>query len=209
MPPRPREREQVGRRGRPLGHLRLGRPAAAHRDHDHLAVTAEQPRGVPGDRGLADALAGADDPERRERERLERRRVEAEVRARVGDSGREHAARDEEALARPEHRLVGEVVDQLRLAGGERLVEVAVERHAVLVAAAQLLLAPGEPGAGDVVGKARERVPHDGRVVLAVDHHERAGHVRVVTSPSILAVYFSKARVSVENWMIRSWPWNG
>ncbi len=164
---------------------------------------------MPGDGGLPDALARADDPERRERERPKRRRVEAEVRARVGDPRGEHAARDEEALARAEHRLVGEVVDELRLAGRERLVEVAVDRHAVLVPATQLLLAAGEPGAGDLVGQRRERVPDDGRVVLAVDHHERARHVRVVTSPSIRAVYFSNARVSVENWMIRSCPWNG
>ena len=164
---------------------------------------------MPGDRGLADALARADDPERRERERPQRRRVEAEVRARVGDPRGEHAARDEEALARAEHRLVREVVDELRLAGRERLVEVAVDRHAVLVPAPQLLLAAREPRAGDLVRQPGERVPNDGRVVLAVDHHERARHVRVVTSPSIRAVYFSNARVSVENWMIRSCPWNG
>ena len=34
--------------------------------------------------------------------------------------------------------------------------------------------------------------------------HEQAH--RVVTSPSIRAVYFSNARVSSENWMIRSCP---
>ena len=138
-----------------------------------------------------------------------RRRVEAEVRARVREPRGEHAARDEEALARAEHRLVGEVEDELRLAGGERLAEVVEERHAVLVPVPQLLLAAREPGADDLVRQPRERVADDGRVVLAVDHHERTRHVRVVTSPSIRAVYFSNARVSVENWMIRSCPWNG
>src|SRR5437868_6353610 len=60
-----------------------------------------------------------------------------------------------------------------------------------------------------VVRQLRERVAHPGRVVLAVDQRERPHCDRVVTSPSILAVYFSNASVSVETWMIRSCPWNG
>ena len=52
------------------------------------------------------------------------------------------------------------------------------------------------------------RVPHDRCVVLPVDHDKRS-HVREVTSSSIRVVYFSNASVSVENWMIRSCPWNG
>jgi hypothetical protein len=34
-------------------------------------------------------------------------------------------------------------------------------------------------------------------------------HRALVTSLSMRAVYFSYVFVSVENWMIRSWPWNG
>jgi hypothetical protein len=57
--------------------------------------------------------------------------------------------------------------------------------------------------------KLLEGVAHGRDVVLAVDDRERALQLRVVTSPSIRAVYFSNARVSVENWMIRSCPWKG
>ena len=46
------------------------------------------------------------------------------------------------------------------------------------------------------------------RIVLAVDKRDGL-HRFVVTSPSIRAVYFSYVFVSVENWMMRSWPWNG
>ena len=52
----------------------------------------------------------------------------------------------------------------------------------------------------------------DRRVVLPVDDRDRApraAHPRVVTSRSILAVYFSYSYVWVENWMIRSSPWKG
>ena len=38
---------------------------------------------------------------------------------------------------------------------------------------------------------------------------DHASHPRVVTSCSIRPVYFSYSNVSVENWMIRSCPWNG
>ena len=58
-------------------------------------------------------------------------------------------------------------------------------------------------------GSALERVANHGRVVLPVHDGEGARHERVVTSPSIRAVYFSNASVFVENWMIRSCPWNG
>ena len=44
--------------------------------------------------------------------------------------------------------------------------------------------------------------------MLAVDDRD-ASHRFDVTSPSIRAVYFSYVFVSVENWMMRSWPWNG
>ena len=60
----------------------------------------------------------------------------------------------------------------------------------------------------EVVRQLLERCADDRRVVLAVDDRERS-HERVVTSSSILPVYFSYSNVSSENWMIRSWPWNG
>ena len=45
--------------------------------------------------------------------------------------------------------------------------------------------------------------------MLAVDQRDGAAHPRVVTSRSIRPVYFSYSKVAVENWMIRSCPWNG
>ena len=134
-----------------------------------------------------------------------KRKPGALVRQPVG----EHARRDPEPLDRPEHRLVREVDDELGPRFGERRLERVVERDAVVRARPQLLGAAGEPGAHDLVRQPGERVADDGRVVLPVDHGDRAAHDRVVTSFSIRAVYFSKASVSVENWMIRSCPWNG
>src|SRR6185437_14311412 len=90
----------------------------------------------------------------------------------------------------------------------QSVLELADQRDAVVLPAAQLLRPAREPGARDLVREARDRIAHDRRVVLPVDHDERP-HPRVVTSPSIRAVYFSNSSVSIENWMIFSWPWNG
>ena len=43
----------------------------------------------------------------------------------------------------------------------------------------------------------REGLADDGRVVLAVDDRDRAPHPRVVTSRSIIPVYFSYSSVSM------------
>ena len=158
---------------------------------------------MPRHRGLPDPLAEADHSERRRLDRLELRRVEAKVGAHVRQPERERARRPEHALPRPEHRLVGEVDHEIRRNRVERL----DERDAVLVAAAKLLGPADEQRADEVVRQRLERVPHDGCEVLAVDERERP-HVER-TSSSILAVYFSYVFVSVENWMIRSCPWNG
>ncbi len=88
------------------------------------------------------------------------------------------------------------------------LVERVDERNAVFVSAAQLLRPADEERRDHVVRQHGERVPHDGRVVLAVDQDDRS-HRDDVTSSSIRAVYFSKVFVSLENWMIRSCSWNG
>ena len=162
---------------------------------------------MPRHRRLPDALARADHRERRRRKRLVARRLEAEVGAFIAKTGREHAAREEQALSRAEHRLVGEIDDDLGV--GEPVVELGEQRHPVLRVATQLLRATGEPRADDVVGQACDCVPDNGRIVLSVDHHEGRSHRRDVTSPSIRAVYFSNSSVSIANWMIFSWPWNG
>ena len=69
-----------------------------------------------GDRGLADALAGADDSDRRHADLLEPLRVEAKVGADVGEAGRERTRRPAEALAGAEHGLVGEIDDEVGVA---------------------------------------------------------------------------------------------
>ena len=107
--------------------------------------------------------------------------------------------------AGPEHGLVGEVEDDLRGVTGDRLLERADERDAVVLAAPQLLGAAGHHRSDDVVRQLRERIAHDRCVMLAVDHCNRS-HVRDVTSDEIRPVYFSYSNVSVENWMIRSCP---
>ena len=188
MPPRARECEQLLDRRRHLDHLRLGRAAPAHRDHDHVAVACQQAGEVRRDGGLPHAL--------------ELERVEAEVGAEVREPGGERARRPAEALFRSEHGLVGEVDDELRVA------EAVDERHAVIGALAQLLRPADEDRAHPVVRHVGERISDDGRVVLAVD--ERHGlHLCDVTSRSIRPVYFSNSPVAMSNWMIRSCPWNG
>ena len=204
VPSRTRQREQLVERPRPLDQLRLGRPAAAHRHDDDVVIAREQPRDVARDGGLAYALARPDHGQRREVERREPRWIETEVRAHVRQPERERAAHEPQALARREHRLVGEVDDDVCRNGGERV----DERHPVILAAAQLFRTPHEQRADELVRQGGKCVAHHGRVVLPVDHGQRTRHVGR-TSPSIRAVYFSNSRVSVENWMIFSCPWYG
>ena len=135
-------------------------------------------------------------------ERMERRRVEAEVGADVRQPEREEARRERKPQLRRQHRLVGEVDDDLGVA---RLLD---DRHAVVRRAAQLLGAADQDHADELVRQLRERLAHDVRIVLAVDDGDSL-HRFDVTSPSIRAVYFSYVFVSVENWMMRSWLWNG
>ena len=117
---------------------------------------------------------------------------------------RERAARPQHPLARAEHRLVREVDDDSARASSSE----SEHRQAVLLPTAELLRAADEDRADEVERQLGERVPHDVRVVLAVDQGDRL-HECVVTSDSIRAVYFSNASVSVENWMIFSCPWKG
>ena len=188
---------------RSLDQLGLLRAAAAHRDDDHPPVAREEARQVGGDRGLPDALAGADHRDRRQLERLERRWVEPEVGADVGQPGGQRPRRPLEPLDRPEHRLVGQVDHHL----GRR--EPVDKWHAVVgVTFAELLGTPHEDRSLPVVGERLESIAHDRRVMLPVD--ERDGpHRRAVTSLSIRPVYFSYSPVDTSNWMIRSCPWNG
>jgi hypothetical protein len=91
---------------------------------------------------------------------------------------------------------------------GESAVQGRGERDAVLVPHPKLLGAADEVRGDELVRQLLQGGPHDGRVMLPVN--ERQGpHERDVTSSSIRPVYFSYANVSIENWMIRSCPWNG
>ena len=64
---------------------------------------------------------------------------------------REDAAGERHPLDRAEHRLVGQVEHELGRVRGDRLVDPAGERHAVVLAAAQLLGAADEDCRDDVV----------------------------------------------------------
>ncbi len=155
---------------------------------------------MSGDGRLPDPLAQPDHGERRRSDRMQGGRVEAEVGADIRKPESQGTRSPEEPLARAEHRLVREVDDRVCLHGVERV----DERHAVVLSAGDLLRAADEQRAGDLVRQGGERVPHDRRMVLAVDQHERPHVAR--TSSSMRAVYFSYVFVSVENWMIRSCP---
>ncbi len=205
MPARAGDAEELIQRRRDLHELGLGGAAAAHR-HDHdLASLREQSSEVSRNSRFPDPLPRSDHSERRSRRaRQVCGRPEAEVRPHVLEAPCQSLARPEHPLARAEHRLVREVDDDL----GPHLVQRCNQRHAVLLAAAQLLGAADEDGADEVERQLHERVAHHVSVVLAVDERDRV-HDCVVTSDSIRPVYFSKESVSVENWMIRSCPWNG
>ena len=139
-----------------------------------LAVAREQPRGVRRDRRLADPLAGADDPDRRQRERLERGRVEAEVGADVRQPGRERrgsragSARAGRAPARRRGR-------RRPPAGARRAPRRGrPRRHAVVGSPRSFSVPPTTCAATNSYGSSCERIAHDRRVVLAVDEGEGA-----------------------------------
>ena len=163
---------------------------------------------MPGHGGLPDALTRPDHRDDGVPIGSNARRVEPEVRAVVRHAQRERTRREPEAGRRPEHGLVGEVEHDVGSVRGDRVLERGGERDAVVLAAAQLLGAADEHAGDELVGQLGERVPDDGGVVLPVDHGD-GPHERVVTSASIRPVYFSYSKVSVENWMMRSCPWNG
>ena len=90
----------------------------------------------------------------------------------------------------------------------DRLLDVEGQRDAVVQVSAQLLGPADEHGGHDVVGQLRERVAHDGRVMLAVDEGERP-HVLAVTSSSIAPVNFAYSSVSSEKETSFTSPWKG
>ncbi len=155
--------------------------------------------------GLPDALSRPDDRQRRNRREGQiTGRLELEVRTDVPKPHRERPACPQHPLTRAENGLVGEIDHDL----GAGVVQRLEERNAVLLPPTQLLGAADEESADEVERQLRERVTHDIGVVLPIDERDRP-HEWVVTSDSMRAVYFSKASVSVENWMIFSCPWNG
>jgi len=178
-----------------------------HRHDDDVTVPCKYPRDVTRNGRLADAFPRADHRQRRKWKRRVLRRLEAKVGALISKTRRKNTAGEQQAFARPHHRLVREVDDDLR--NSEAVLQRFDQRYAVVRLSAQLLRAAREPGADHLVRQPRDRIPHDRRVVLAVDDDDRGRHRREVTSPSMRAVYFSNSSVSTANWMIFSCPWNG
>ena len=164
----PGQLQQAVERRRGLDQLGLGGAAAAHGDDDDVAVAGEHARELAGERRLPDPLAGADHGQRRQRERLVAWRLEVEVRPEVAKAERERAARQLEPPLRRQHRLVGEVDDELRLVRESRI-EILDQRHAVLFPAAQLLHTSDEHRRDELVRQLGKRGAHDVGVVLPVD----------------------------------------
>ena len=207
------ELEQRLQRRRDEDGLGLGRPTPPHRHDNDVQRSRELPRDVTGDGGLPDPLARSDHSERGHVDGLHPRRREAEVGPFVRHPERERAADEREPLPRAEHGLVGQVEHEVGLVVRDRRLERRLEGDAVPVdVCAELLRPADEDRSEDDVLDLFEGGAHDGRVVLSVDDRDstsRRAHPRVVTSCSILLVYFSYSNVSVENWMMRSSPWNG
>ena len=163
---------------------------------------------MPGHSGLADALARPDHRDGGQLERLEPRRIEPEIGTDVGDAVGQDATREREALDGPEHRLVGEIDDELgsiALQGGRNVLR---QRDAIALAPAKLLRSSDEDRRHELVGKLGERIADDRRIVLAVDDGQRP-HVLAVTSSSIAPVYFAYSSVSSENDTSLTSSWNG
>ena len=184
------------------------RPAPPHRDDHDPTLGSKKTRQVARDRRLADALPRSDDGDRRELERPTCGRVETKVGTDVRHAACEHATGEGEARDRPEHGLVGEVDDDVRGVLCDRGLDIADERHAVLLSPTQLLLATNEHRRDEVVGKLGERITNDRGVMLAVDDGE-SSQVRAVTSSSIAPVNFAYSSVSSANETSLTWPWNG
>ena len=154
--------------GARLHHLRLGRPAAAHRDDDDVAVAARSRATCPVTPSCRRACRCRSPRATGTANGSNARRLEAEVGADVRQPGREHAAREREAAragrapARRRGRRRGP-------AEREPLVERRPQRHAVVLAAAELLRPADEHGADEVVRQARRARRGRRRVVLPVD----------------------------------------
>ena len=132
------------------------------------------------------------------------RRVEAEVGADVREAGGERPRRPAKPLGRAEHRLVGEVDDDLGRA------EAVDERHAVVARRSRSFsVPPTRIAPSHSYGSAASASRTTGAIVLPVDQRDGPRHRLAVTSRSIRPVYFSYSPVATSNWMIRSCPWNG
>ena len=139
----------------------------------------------------------------------EAHRIEPEVGPEVRDTAREGARGKPEPSPWIRDRLVGEIDHHVHVHFDQRVVQVVPEGNAVVGnAAAELLGSAEQHGADDFVLQRRKRLDDHVGIVLSVDERE-SSHGRRVSSVSMRAVYFSYSSVSVENWMIRSCPWNG
>jgi len=144
-----------------------------------------------------------------QRKRLELGRLQPEIGTNVGQSCRQDTRGEAKPRSRPQHGLIRQVEHELGLQLAQGDLEIVVDGDPVIGLAAELLGPARHQRADELVGQLGECVADGRGIVLAVDQSERPNHRVEVTSSSIRAVYFSKALVSVENWMIRSCPWNG
>ena len=180
-----------------------GRPA--HRDDHDVPLACEQTRQMPGDGGLADALARADHRDGRQLERLVAggsKRKSAPMYAIPAASARDAQRR------RSAREMTG---SSERSTSASAPCEALDERHTEALTVAQLLRPAGEDRAHPLVRQLPERLPdHVGAcspsISATASSHSSAA---AVTSPSMRLVYFSYSSVSRSNWMIFSDPWNG
>ena len=174
---RTRERDELLDRRRRLDELGLRGPAAAHRDDDDASVAREQACDVPCHCGLADALAvpiTAIDGSSNGWNVGGSKRKSAPT---YGSPSARNARRELQAQLRRQHRLVGQVDDDLRVVR-------AIARRSARRSPARRAASPSRRSASR--RRTRTAAPRARRgrrpIVLAVDDRDRP-HRFEVTSP--------------------------
>ena len=209
--PAPRELEEVvDRRPHARSTSGSGGPPRPIATTTTAARRARAAREVARDGRLADALAGAD---HRERRRSTGTKRGGSKRKSAPSYGTPSASARLASAKRSRGPSTGSSERSRTTSGAcslDGVLERRHERHAVVASPPRSFSVPPTSTAATTSSAARRG--RRGRPAGSAHRRSMATHAphgRDVTSRSIRPVYFSYSNVSVENWMMRSCPWNG